>query len=115
MAMTRRFAFQNGSHDADLVQLTEPAILNDYFRTNDGYELRLTSGSTPIRAFLLQSTAPQIAIGSVCRLTRICLLPAQEHSHQDPIVLLDFAVGEPVRVVKEKPLRQTQHSAQGLL
>jgi signal transduction histidine kinase len=66
--------FQDGSHDADLVQLTEPAILNDFFRTNDGYELRLTSGSTPIRAFLLQSTAPQLAIGSVCRLTGICLV-----------------------------------------
>jgi len=66
--------FQNGSHDADLVQLTEPAILNDFFRTNDGYELRLTSGSAPIRAFLLQSTAPQLAIGSVCRLTGICLV-----------------------------------------
>jgi type II secretory pathway pseudopilin PulG len=66
--------FQNGSHDADLVQLTTPAILNDFFRTNDGYELRLTSGSAPIRAFLLQSTAPQLAIGSVCRLTGICLV-----------------------------------------
>jgi type II secretory pathway pseudopilin PulG len=66
--------FQNGSHDADLVQLTAPAILNDFFRTNDGYELRLTSGSAPIRAFLLQSTAPQLAIGSACRLTGICLV-----------------------------------------
>lgn len=66
--------FQNGSHDADLVQLTEPAILNDFFRTSDGYELRLTSGSAPIRAFLLQSAAPQLAIGSVCRLTGICLV-----------------------------------------
>ncbi|HBJ85614.1 MAG TPA: sensor histidine kinase [Verrucomicrobiales bacterium] len=66
--------FQDGSHDADLVQLNAPAILNDFFRTNDGYELRLTSGSAPIRAFLLQSTAPQLAIGSVCRLTGICLV-----------------------------------------
>ena len=66
--------FQNGSHDADLVRLTEPAILNDFFRASDGYELRLTSGSAPIRAFLLQSTAPRLAIGSVCRLTGICLV-----------------------------------------
>jgi signal transduction histidine kinase len=66
--------FQNGSHDADLVQLTEPAILNDFFRTNDGYELRLTSGSASIRAFLLQNTAPGFEIGSACQLTGICLV-----------------------------------------
>ncbi|MDZ4404709.1 sensor histidine kinase [Prosthecobacter sp.] len=66
--------FQDGSHDADLVQLTDPAVLNDYFRTNDGYELRLTSGSTSIRAFLLQTSAPSLEIGSSCKLTGICLV-----------------------------------------
>ncbi len=66
--------FQNGSHDADLVQLAAPAILNDFFRTSDGYELRLTSGGTSIRAFLLQNTAPSLQLGSVCQLTGICLV-----------------------------------------
>ncbi len=66
--------FQNGSHDADLVQLTTPAVLNDFFRTRDGYELRLTSGGTSIRAFLLQNTAPSLQLGSLCQLTGICLV-----------------------------------------
>jgi signal transduction histidine kinase len=66
--------FQDGSHDADLVQLTTPAVLNDFFRTRDGYELRLTSGGTSIRAFLLQKTAPSLQLGSLCQLTGICLV-----------------------------------------
>jgi signal transduction histidine kinase len=66
--------FQDGSHDADLVQLTAPAVLNDFFRTRDGYELRLTSGGTSIRAFLLQKTAPSLQLGSLCQLTGICLV-----------------------------------------
>lgn len=66
--------FQDGSHDADLVQLTEPAVLNDFFRTRDGYELRLTSGGTSIRAFLLQNTAPSLQLGSLCQLSGICLV-----------------------------------------
>ena len=66
--------FQNGSHDADLVQLSTPAVLNDFFRTPDGYELRLTSGGTSIRAFLLEKTAPRLELGSACQLTGICLV-----------------------------------------
>jgi len=66
--------FQDGSHDADLVKLTTPAILNDFFRTNDGYELSLTSGGNSIRAFLLQNTIPRLELGSVCQLTGICLV-----------------------------------------
>ncbi len=66
--------FQDGSHDADLVQLTAPAVLNDFFRTSDGYELRFTSSGIPIRAFLLQSKAPALEIGSSCQLTGICLI-----------------------------------------
>jgi signal transduction histidine kinase len=66
--------FLNGSHDADLVQLVAPAVLNDFFRIRDGYELRLTSGGTSIRAFLLQNTAPSLQLGSLCQLTGICLV-----------------------------------------
>lgn len=66
--------FQNGSHDADLVQLAAPAILNDFFRTNDGYELRLTSGGTSIRVFHLQNNPPRLELGSACQLTGICLV-----------------------------------------
>ena len=66
--------FLNGSHDADLVQLTTPAVLNDFFRTPDGYELRLTSGGTSIRAFLLEKNAPRLELGSACQLTGICLV-----------------------------------------
>ena len=66
--------FLDGSHDADLVQLTTPAVLNDFFRTPDGYELRLTSGGTSIRAFLLEKTAPRLELGSACQLTGICLV-----------------------------------------
>jgi signal transduction histidine kinase len=66
--------FQNGSHDADLVRLTTPAVLNDFFRTPEGFELRFTSGGTSIRAFLLEKTAPNLEIGSACLLTGICLI-----------------------------------------
>ncbi|GEP45045.1 hypothetical protein BGE01nite_43360 [Brevifollis gellanilyticus] len=65
---------QDGSHDADLVQLTTPAVLNDFFRTSDGYELRFTSNGIPIRAFLLQTNAPDLEIGSSCLLAGICLI-----------------------------------------
>lgn len=66
--------FQDGSHDADLVRLATPAVLNDFFRTNDGFDLRLTSSGSPIRAFLLQNNAPALEIGSSCLLTGICLV-----------------------------------------
>jgi signal transduction histidine kinase len=66
--------FQNGSHDADLVRLTTPAVLNDYFRTPEGHELRFTSGGVSIRAFLLEKAPPSLEIGSSCLLTGICLI-----------------------------------------
>ncbi len=66
--------FQSGSHDADLVRLTTPAVLNDFFRTLDGFELRLTSSGTPLRAFLLQPNVPALQIGSAVELTGICLV-----------------------------------------
>ncbi|WP_395748214.1 sensor histidine kinase [Prosthecobacter sp.] len=66
--------FQQGSHDADLVQLASPAVLNDFFRTVDGFELRLTSNGTPLRAFLLQPNAPAVEIGAAVELTGICLV-----------------------------------------
>jgi len=66
--------FQNGSHDADLVHLATPAVLNDFFRNADGFELRLTSQGTPLRAFLLQSNAPALAIGAALELKGICLV-----------------------------------------
>ncbi|MGV3664049.1 MAG: sensor histidine kinase [Prosthecobacter sp.] len=66
--------FQDGSHDADLVRLTTPAVLNDFFRSNDGFELRLTSAGVSIRAFLLESQAPSLQIGSSCEVTGICLV-----------------------------------------
>jgi len=66
--------FQQGSHDADLAHLTTPAVLNDFFRTVDGFELRLTSQGTPLRAFLLQSDAPALEIGTTVELTGICLV-----------------------------------------
>lgn len=70
--------FLDGTHDADLIRLTAPAVLNDFFRTVDGYELRLTSGGTPLRAFLLQSTAPDLEIGTVVGLTGICLVESSK-------------------------------------
>jgi len=66
--------FQNGSHDADLIHLATPAVLNDFFRSADGFELRLTSSSTPLRAFLMQSGPPEIEIGTSVELTGICLV-----------------------------------------
>lgn len=66
--------FQDGSHDADLVHLTKPAVLNDFFRTPDGHELRFTSGGLSIRAFSLEKVPPSLAIGSACLLTGICLI-----------------------------------------
>ena len=66
--------FQDGSHDADLVHLTTPAVLNDFFRSADGFELRLTSSGTPLRAFLLQSGTPELEIGTSVELTGICLV-----------------------------------------
>ncbi len=66
--------FQDGSHDADLVHLTSPAVLNDFFRSADGFELRLTSQGTPLRAFLIQSDPPELDIGTSVELTGICLV-----------------------------------------
>jgi signal transduction histidine kinase len=66
--------FQNGSHDANLIQLSTAAILEDLFRTSDGYELRFTAAETPLRAFLIQAEEPRLQIGSVCELTGICLV-----------------------------------------
>ncbi len=66
--------FQLGSHDADFVHLTTPAVLNDFFRTVDGFEFRLTSGGTPLRAFLLQSSPPTLEIGATVDLAGICLV-----------------------------------------
>lgn len=66
--------FRDGSHDADLVRLTSPAVLNDSFRTSDGYELRLTVEGVSVRAFLLQSEAPALDIGSSYEVTGICLI-----------------------------------------
>ncbi|MDI1313907.1 sensor histidine kinase [Prosthecobacter sp.] len=66
--------FQDGSHDADLVHLSTPAVLNDFFRSADGFELRLTSQGTPLRAFLIQSDRPELDIGTSVELTGICLV-----------------------------------------
>ncbi len=66
--------FLNGSHDADLVQLNTPTVLQDFFRNADGFELRFTAAGTPIRAFLRQATAPSLELGSACQLTGICLV-----------------------------------------
>ncbi len=70
--------FQNGSHDADLVRLIAPAVLNDFFRNADGFELRLTSEGTPLRAFLLQANAPTLEIGTAVELTGICLVESSK-------------------------------------
>lgn len=66
--------FQDGSHDADLVRLSSPAVLNDFFRTSDGHELRLTSNGLSIRAFLMEPVPPSLEIGSAIELTGICLV-----------------------------------------
>lgn len=98
--------FQDGSHDADLVQLTAPATLNDFFRTNDGYELRLTSSGVPIRAFLLQNNPPSLEIGSSCLLTGICLVESSTdkgfRSQPDRASLLLRSVAD-VQVLSSAP------------
>lgn len=66
--------FQDGSHDADLVRLRVPAVLNDFFRTNDGFELRLTAAGLSIRAFLLQTVPPSLGVGSSYEVSGICLV-----------------------------------------
>ena len=66
--------FRNGSHDSDLVHLATPAMLDDFFRTPEGHELRFTSKGVSIRAFLFEKTAPNLEIGSTCKLTGICLI-----------------------------------------
>lgn len=98
--------FQNGSHDADLVQLTTPAVLNDFFRTNDGYEIRLTSSGVPIRAFLLQDHPPVLQIGSSCLLSGICLVESSTdkgfRSQPDRASLLLRSVDD-IRVLSTAP------------
>lgn len=66
--------FRDGSHDADLVRLAAPAVLNDFFRTSDGHELRFTVEGLSVRAFLLQPEAPRLDIGSSYEVTGICLI-----------------------------------------
>ncbi len=66
--------FQDGSHDAALVRLMVPAVLNDFFRTNDGFELRLTAAGLSIRAFLLQPAPPALEPGSSYEVSGICLV-----------------------------------------
>ncbi|MBL9179793.1 MAG: sensor histidine kinase [Verrucomicrobiaceae bacterium] len=68
--------FQDGSHDADLVRLSTPVVLNDFFRTSDGFELSFTCSGISIRAFLPQDSQPSLETGSSCRLTGICLVEA---------------------------------------
>ncbi len=70
--------FQDGSHDADLIHLTTPAVLNDFFRSADGFEFRLTSQGTPLRAFLVQSSPPELEIGTSVELTGICLVESSK-------------------------------------
>lgn len=67
-------ALHDGSHDADLVRLTTPATLNDFFRTPDGHELRFTIAGRAVRAFLAGNEVPAIDTGSSCELTGICLI-----------------------------------------
>lgn len=104
--------FQNGSHDADLVQLTTPAILNDFFRTNDGYELRLTSTGISIRAFLLQTSAPSLEIDSVCQLSGICLVESSTdkgfRSQSDRASLLLRSIND-IQVLSTAPFLTAKH------
>lgn len=99
-------AFQDGSHDADLVQLATPAVLNDLFRTNDGFELRLTCAGTPLRAFLLQPAAPALEIGSALMLTGICLVESSTdkgfRSQPERASLLLRSAGD-IRVLSTAP------------
>lgn len=66
--------FQDGSHDADLIRLNTPAVLDDFFRTADGHELRFSIGGIPLRAFLLGGARPELELGSSCQLTGVCLV-----------------------------------------
>jgi signal transduction histidine kinase len=103
--------FQNGSHDADLVQLTTPVVLNDFFRTNDGYELRLTSADASIRAFLPQAAAPSLEIGSSCLLTGICLVESSTdkgfRSQPDRASILLRSIDD-IRVLSTAPFWNAQ-------
>ena len=104
--------FQNGSHDADLIQLTTPAVLNDFFRTNDGYELRLTSAGISIRAFLLQTSAPALEIDSVCQLSGICLVESSTdkgfRSQSDRASLLLRSIND-IQVLSTAPFWTAKH------
>jgi signal transduction histidine kinase len=66
--------FQDGSHDADLIRLNTPAVLDDFFRTADGHELRFSVAGNPLRAFLLGGARPEVELGSSCLLTGVCLV-----------------------------------------
>jgi signal transduction histidine kinase len=66
--------FQDGSHDADLIRLNTPAVLDDFFRTADGHELRFSIGGLPLRAFLLGGARPELELGTSCQLTGVCLV-----------------------------------------
>lgn len=68
--------FQDGSHDGDLVTLEEELRLGDLFRNASGHELRFTAGGLSIRAMLPQEKAPDLRLGSRCRLTGICAVEA---------------------------------------
>lgn len=98
--------FQNGSHDADLVRLTTPAVLNDFFRTNDGFELRFTSSGVTIRTSLPQNNAPDLKIGSSCRLTGICLVESSTdkgfHSQPERASLLLRSIDD-IQVLSTAP------------
>lgn len=104
--------FQDGSHDADLVELTSPAVLNDFFRTNDGYELRFTSAGVPIRAFLLQERPPALEIGSSCLLSGICLVESSTdkgfRSQPDRASLLLRSIAD-VQVLSTAPFWTARH------
>jgi signal transduction histidine kinase len=104
--------FLDGSHDADLVHLTSPAVLQDVLRTSDGFELRFTAGGTPIRAFLLQSNAPDFELGSSCALTGICLVESAStdkgfRSEPDRASLLLRSISD-IRILSKAPFWDAQ-------
>ncbi len=104
--------FLDGSHDADLVHLTSPAVLQDVFRTADGFELRFTAGSIPIRAFLLQSNTPDFELGSSCALTGICLVESAStdkgfRSEPDRASLLLRSISD-IRILSKAPFWDAQ-------
>ncbi len=68
--------FQDGSHDGDLVRLEEVVLLEDLSRNASGHELRFTAGGLSIRAMLPKVEAPDLRLGSRCRLTGICVVDA---------------------------------------